>query len=181
MQRRSVFYGNLQDYSFVQGEDVAVIGGGNSSLQIVENLHTIAKHIYLISEYELTADPSIVEHVDSTKILQNMRIQRLLNLFIGENNISGIKVRRRATTEVVELSIKGVFISIGLLPNTGPVKELVDLNEKKEIIINQNCSTSFPGIFASINSIYLHKKLPMLEQFPDFFWIRILIMGNHFF
>jgi len=175
MQRRGVFYDNLQDYSFVQGEDVAVICGGNSSLQIVENLHTIAKHIYLISEYELTADPSIVEHVDSYKNFTKYENSKVIE-FIGENNISGIKVRRRATTDVVELSVKGVFISIGLLPNTGPVKELVDLNEKKEIIINQDCSTSFPGIFALIDSVYLHKKLPMLEQFPDFFWVSILIM-----
>jgi thioredoxin reductase len=49
-QRKGVFYGNLQDYSFIQGEDVGVIGGGNSAIQIVENLHTIAKKIHLISE-----------------------------------------------------------------------------------------------------------------------------------
>ncbi|HEO65206.1 MAG TPA: YHS domain-containing protein, partial [Spirochaetes bacterium] len=53
-QRKGIFYGNLQDFSFVQGEDVAVIGGGNSALQVVENLHGIAKNIHIISDLKLT-------------------------------------------------------------------------------------------------------------------------------
>jgi alkyl hydroperoxide reductase subunit F len=55
-QRKGVFYGNIQDLSFVQDKDVAVIGGGNSALQIVENLQSIARGIYLVSATKLTAD-----------------------------------------------------------------------------------------------------------------------------
>ena len=47
--RKGIFYGNIQDLSFVEGEDTAVIGGGNTALQIVENLHTVARQIHLIS------------------------------------------------------------------------------------------------------------------------------------
>jgi thioredoxin reductase len=59
--RKGIFYGAIQELSFVEGEDAAVIGGGNSALQVVENLHTVARNIHLISTSELTADQAVVE------------------------------------------------------------------------------------------------------------------------
>lgn len=147
-QRRGVYYGNLQDYSFIQGEDAAVIGGGNSALQIVENMYTIAKKIHLISEYELTADHSLIERINCFNNLQKYENVKAIE-FTGEENLSGITIRKKASNDTISIPIKGVFISIGLQPNTGLFKDLIDLNEKREIIINHDCSTSFPGIFAA--------------------------------
>jgi alkyl hydroperoxide reductase subunit F len=147
-QRKGVFYGNIQDYSFVQGEDVAVIGGGNSALQIVENMHTIAGKIHLISEYELTADHSQIERVDRYKNLLKYENVKVLQ-FSGDRFLTEILARKKATNELISIPVTRVFISIGLKPNTGLFANLVKLNEKKEIIIDQDCSTSFPGIFAA--------------------------------
>lgn len=147
-QRRGIFYGNLQDYSFIQGEDAAVIGGGNSALQIVENMHTIAKKIHLISDYELTADQSLIERITSFNNLYKYENVKTVE-FTGEDTLSGITIRKKASNDTISIPIKGVFISIGLQPNTGLLKDLIDLNEKSEIIINHDCSTSYPGIFAA--------------------------------
>jgi alkyl hydroperoxide reductase subunit F len=61
----------------------------------------------------------------------------------------GITIRKKAMTETMSIPVRGIFISIGLQPNTALFKSILDLNEKREIIINQNCSTSYPGIFAA--------------------------------
>lgn len=69
--------------------------------------------------------------------------------FKGEKTLSGIVIRKTASDEIMEISVKGVFIAIGLQPNSFLVSHLVKLNEKGEIVINSDCSTSYPGIFAA--------------------------------
>lgn len=147
-QRKGLFYGNILEISFVHGEDVAVVGGGNSALQIVENLHTVAKNIYLISDSELTADTAIIERVRQFKNLKIYEGFKVVE-FSGNETISGITIRKRAEEEKLQISVKGVFIAIGLRPNSSLVSNLVKLNDSGEITVNPDCSTSYPGIFAA--------------------------------
>jgi alkyl hydroperoxide reductase subunit F len=147
-QRKGVFYGNIQDFSFVHGEDVAVVGGGNSALQIVENLHTIAKNIYLISDTELTGDAVIVERVSRFENLSRYEGFKVAE-FTGEGALSGITIRKAAEKEIINLPVKGVFIAIGLQPNSSLVTQLVSVNKRGEIIVGPDCSTSCQGIFAA--------------------------------
>jgi len=147
-QRRGIFYGNIQDLSFAQGKEVAVIGGGNSALQIVENLHTLAENIYLISTTELSADPGIIErvsHCKNIRIFENYAVME----FNGAILLVGITIRKKAEKETVNLPVHGVFIAIGLQPNSSLAAHLVELNDKGEIIVKPDCSTSYPGIFAA--------------------------------
>ncbi len=147
-QRRGVFYGNIQDFSFIHGEEVAVIGGGNSALQIVENLHTVAKNIHLVSDAKLTADPVIIERVVQFKNFHKYEGFKVIE-FTGDSMLSHIRIREKAKAEAINIPVKGVFIAIGLKPNSSIVSHLVKLNEKGEIIVNPDCSTSYPGIFAA--------------------------------
>jgi NADH-dependent peroxiredoxin subunit F len=147
-QRKGVFYGNIQDLSFVQDEDVAVVGGGNSALQMVENLHGIARRVHLVSATELTADTAIVERVRCLSGLDIHEEYKVVE-FEGKASLEGVKIRKMAGEETVSLSAKGVFIAIGLKPNSGLVTHLVDLNDRGEIVIQPDCSTSYPGIFAA--------------------------------
>jgi alkyl hydroperoxide reductase subunit F len=147
-QRKGVFYGNIQDFSFVQDKDVVVVGGGNSALQMVENLHGIARHIHLVSATELTADPLLIERVrclDNLSIYEEYKVAE----FTGNAAIEGVTIRKMAGDETNHVAARGVFISIGFAPNSGLVSHLVDLNERGEIIIHLDCSTSHPGIFAA--------------------------------
>jgi len=147
-QRKGVFYGNIQDFSFVQGKDVAVIGGGNSALQIVETLYNVAGNIHIISDTRLTADSVVIERVSGFKNLKKFEGYKVLE-FKGEKTLSGIVLRKTASDEMLDIPVKGVFIAIGLQPNSSLVSHLVELNDRGEIIINQDCSTSCPGIFAA--------------------------------
>lgn len=147
-QRKGVFYGNIHDLSFVQDKDVAVVGGGNSALQIVENLQSVAGNIYLVSATELTADPTLIERIRTDKKLHIYEEFKVVE-FTGKDTLSNITIRKLATEETVKLPVQGVFIAIGLRPNSSLVSHLVELNERGEIIINPDCSTSRPGIFAA--------------------------------
>ncbi|MEW6659254.1 MAG: FAD-dependent oxidoreductase [Thermodesulfobacteriota bacterium] len=146
--RRGIFYANIQDISFVQGKDVAVIGGGNTALQLMENLHTVARNIYLISHSQLSGDPAIIGRVVPCRNVHRYENYTVAE-FTGENLLSGLTIRRMAGRETVELAVQGAFIAIGLRPNSALAASLVQLNARGEIIIQPDCSTSRPGIFAA--------------------------------
>lgn len=147
-QRKGIFYGNIQDFSFVHDEDAAVIGGGNSALQIVENLHSVVKNIYIISDDELTADPVIIKRVNQFKNLHKYEGVKVVE-FAGEGTLSSVTIRKKAEDMIIKIPVKGVFIAIGLQPNSFLVSHLVKLNNRGEIVINPDCSTSYQGIFAA--------------------------------
>ncbi len=68
---------------------------------------------------------------------------------MGNNSVEGVTVQNRADGSSRNIQVQGVFIEIGLAPNTDPFKGVVDLNEHGEIMIDCNCRTSRPGIFAA--------------------------------
>ncbi len=147
-QRKGVFYGNIQDLSFVHDKDVAVIGGGNSALQMAENLHGIARHIHLVSATELTADPVIIERVKRSDGVSMYEEYKTV-AFTGGDSLSGITIRKMAGKDTISLPVRGVFIAIGFQPNSTLFSHLVAVNDRGEIIIQPDCSTSHPGIFAA--------------------------------
>lgn len=146
--RKGIFYGAIQELSFVEGEDAAVIGGGNSALQIVENLHTVAPNIHLISTSELSADAAVVERVACLPNFHAYLGYKVVE-FIGDRTLSGVIIRKKTGAETLELPVKGAFIAVGLAPNSSLAAPLVKLNKRREIMINPDCSTSHPGIFAA--------------------------------
>ncbi|MHB8070315.1 MAG: FAD-dependent oxidoreductase [Desulfobaccales bacterium] len=146
--RRGIFYGNIQDISYVQGKDVAVIGGGNTALQLVENLHPVVRNIYLIATTALSGDPASIERIIPCKNVHRYENYTVVE-FRGEDRLSGLIIRKMAGRETVELAVAGAFIAIGLRPNSALVASLVQLNARGEIMIQPDCSTSRPGIFAA--------------------------------
>ncbi len=147
-QRKGLFYGNIQDFSFVTGEDVAVIGGGNSAVQIVEKVRTVVKNINLISDCKLSADPSLAARICRFENLNMYEGYKVVD-FKGESALSGLTIRKIAGEETLYLPAGGVFIAIGLQPNSHLVSDIVELNENGEITIGPDCSTSCPGLFAA--------------------------------
>ena len=128
------------------GKDVAVIGGGNSALDAALQLIKIAKHVYIINNTnKLGADPIMrqkIEEAGNVTILNNSQITAVL----GDKFVSAIKIRNDGREK--ELAVQGVFVEIGLIPNSGFVKT-VKRNRKQEIKVNLNNQTSIPGVFAA--------------------------------
>jgi alkyl hydroperoxide reductase subunit F len=147
-QRKGIFYGNIQDISFVQNWDVAVVGGGNSALQTVQNLEAIAEKIHLVSDSPLVADPVEVEKLNKIEEFKKYEGYKLIKIE-GQDALCSIKIRKMASQETIDLPVKGVFVAIGLKPNSELISHLTAVNLKGEVIINSDCSTSCPGVFAA--------------------------------
>ena len=128
------------------GKDVAVIGGGNSALDAVLQLTKIARRIYLINMVShLTGDPIMIEKVHESDIVTVMNNARVLSI-TGDGMVSGIKVI--CDGEEKALPVEGIFVEIGLTPNSHFAPDL-DKNAFGEIIVDCHNRTNIPGIFAA--------------------------------
>ncbi|MDP8292948.1 MAG: FAD-dependent oxidoreductase [Candidatus Orphnella occulta] len=127
-------------------KQVAVIGGGNSALDAAIGLEKIASKIYIINIGEaLTADAIMQEAVKKSDKITVLNKSRIVEVK-GEKFVKAIEIERNNVKE--EIAVEGVFVEIGLVPNSDFV-EVVDKNSLNEIIINCACETSTPGIFAA--------------------------------
>ena len=134
------------DGPLFSNKEVAVIGGGNSALDAAIQLTKIAKKIYIINiTSDLTGDPvmcDIVKNNDKVVILNNTIVVEIL----GEKMLSGIKIKSKDKESI--LSVEGVFVEIGLIPNS-EFAHILDKNEYGEIKVNCRNETNIPGIFAA--------------------------------
>ncbi len=147
---KGVSYCSTCDAPVFRNNPVAVIGGGDAGLEAVVDLMPYAGKIYLISNKELlTGDPSTREEIkksDKTSVIMNADVQEIL----GDKFVSGIKYLDKLDNQVKELTISGIFVEIGSVPNSEFVKHLVDTNQKGEIVVDHKTgATSRPGIFAA--------------------------------
>lgn len=126
--------------------DVAVIGGGNSALDAVLQLTKIANKIYVINITDnLTGDGIMQEKIradNKVSIFNNSRVKEIL----GDSFVQAIKIEENKEEKV--LDVQGIFVEIGLIPNSDFAPSL-EKNERKEIIVNQQNETNIPGIFAA--------------------------------
>ncbi len=148
LRGRGVTYCEVCDGPLFAGLDVAVIGGGNSALQAVENMTNIATHVYMVSLTPLTGDNILKEKVreaPNVTILTEHEIQEVL----GDASVQGIRVRDLKTGRQKDLKVSAVFVEIGLIPNSDLARECVTLNEFGEIQVNCACETGVPGLYAA--------------------------------
>ncbi len=142
-QGRGVSYCATCDGAFFRGKDVAVVGGGNTALEDALFLANLCRRVYLIHRREeFRAQQSAVEAVRSRENIE---------LVLGEQveKISGDKLVSAVTLKSGrELPVSGVFIAVGLAPNTGLFADQVEL-ENGYILAGENCHTSLPGVFAA--------------------------------
>lgn len=128
------------------GRDVAVIGGGNSALDAALQLIKIANKIYVINITDsLTGDGIMREKIrvdNKVSIFNNSRVKEIL----GDSFVQAIKIEEDKEEKI--LAVQGIFVEIGLIPNSEFVPSL-EKNERKEIIVNQRNETNIPGIFAA--------------------------------
>lgn len=138
------------DGPYYKGKDIAVVGGGNSGVEAAIDLAGIVKSVTLIEFMpELKADAVLVEKLeslDNTSIIKNARTQRIVG--DGEK-VVGLQYEDRTTGDVHELELAGVFVQIGLVPNSKFIADIVDTNDYGEILVDDKCRTSEPGIYAA--------------------------------
>jgi alkyl hydroperoxide reductase subunit F len=145
---RGVTYCAICDGPIFAGQRVVVVGGGNSALEAVLDMVKIAEHVDLVSLTPLTGDPILVDQLATAKNLsifteyQTEEIQ-------GQNLVKGMVLRDIKSGKKKQLDVTGVFIEIGLVPNSDVVKGLVELNRWGEVPVTPSCETKVPGLYAA--------------------------------
>lgn len=134
------------DGPLFSGKDVAVIGGGNSALDAAIQLERIANKVYIINIAEdLTGDPVLREIIKNNPrfiVFNNTQVSRIS----GDKMLKSISVKNKGRER--PLDAQGVFVEIGLIPNSEFIKD-VEKNELGEIKVNPLNETSVKGIFAA--------------------------------
>ena len=138
------------DGPFFKGKDVAVIGGGNSGIEAALDLAGIVKSV-TVFEYmpELKADQVLINQIEKRNnitILKNVAAKQIL----AENGkVTAIEYINRENNEILTLDLSGIFIQIGLVPNSQFIEGVVNTTQYGEIVINEKGQTSAAGIFAA--------------------------------
>lgn len=146
-KNKGVTYCATCDGPVFEGKDVLVVGGGNSALDAVLQLVRIANKVYVVNiASDLTGDIIERDKIMSYEKVQVFNESEVTEIF-GEKFVSGVKFKNRDNEEKT-LEVQGVFIEIGLRPNSEFVTD-IEKNKIGEIIVNCQTETSIPGVFAA--------------------------------
>ena len=148
-RNKGVTYCPHCDGPLFTGKKVAVIGGGNSGIEAAIDLAGLAEHVYVLEFLpELKADQVLQDRVaklDNITVLKNVATKDI----VGSDEVTGLNYVDRATNEEHHIDLSGVFVQIGLVPNTTWLKDRVELTNRGEIIVDKHGQTSMPGVFAA--------------------------------
>ncbi|MFG0769607.1 alkyl hydroperoxide reductase subunit F [Pseudomonas sp. TYF_15] len=147
---RGVAYCPHCDGPLFKGKRVAVIGGGNSGVEAAIDLAGIVAQVTLIEfDSQLRADAVLQRKLHSLPNV-NVITSALTTEVLGNGEkVTGLRYKDRTTDEQHEVALEGIFVQIGLLPNTDWLKGTVELSPRGEIIVDAKGQTSIPGVFAA--------------------------------
>ena len=149
-KNKGVAYCPHCDGPLFKGKDVAVIGGGNSGVEAAIDLAGVVKHVTVVEfADQLKADAVLVNKLKS---LPNVTIHtnaQTTEITGADGKVNGLKYKDRATNVEHLVPLEGVFVQIGLVPNTEWLKGTVELSKFGEILIDAKGHTNVPGVFAA--------------------------------
>ena len=149
-RNKGVAYCPHCDGPLFKGKKVAVIGGGNSGVEAAIDLAGVVQHVTLIEFLDqLKADAVLVNKLKS---LPNVTIHvnaQTTEITGDGQKVNGLRYKDRATGTEHHVELAGVFVQIGLVPNTEFLKGTLELSRYGEILVDERCATSLPGVFAA--------------------------------
>lgn len=146
---RGVSYCATCDGAFYEGRTVAVVGGGDVALEDAVYLARTCEKVYLIHRRDTFRGTHVLQEeiakLPNVEILYNYVVKQIS----GKDMVESIDIEHMQTQEKKRLSLAGVFLAVGIRPNTELVRELVDCDDGGYVIAGEDCKTSRPGIFAA--------------------------------
>ncbi len=137
------------DGAFYEGKTVAVIGGGNSALQEALLLSELAKQVYVVQNLDfLTGEQKLAELLYKKENV-TVILGTVVDAYLGDADLAGIRLRRESDGALSELSVDGVFLAVGLVPQNEPFASLVDLDGRGYAASGDSCVTRTPGVFVA--------------------------------
>lgn len=149
-KNKGVAYCPHCDGPLFKGKRVAVIGGGNSGVEAAIDLAGIVGHVTLIEfDSVLRADAVLQRKLHSLKNVTVLTHSQTTEITGDSQKVNGLVYKNRSTGELHNVELEGVFIQIGLIPNTDWLKGTVELSKHGEIVVDARGQTSLPGVFAA--------------------------------
>jgi NADH-dependent peroxiredoxin subunit F len=145
---KGVSYCGICDGPLFNKQKVAVIGGGNSAVQTALDMVQIAEMVYLVSTTKLTADPILIEKLLNARNLF-IFTEHSVEKINGDRLVESIDIKEIRSGKIKQFDVTGVFVEIGLSPNSDLVSRLAALNEIKEVIVDCRGETGIPGLYAA--------------------------------
>lgn len=137
------------DGAFYKDREVAVIGGGNSALQEALLLSTLCKKVTVVQNLaSFTGEERLVRDLEKKENVETI-LSTVVTKFSGEDELSSIEIRNTETGETKTLSVDGVFVAIGLIPQNEPFAEYVELNPYGYAASDESCTTKTEGLFVA--------------------------------
>ncbi len=147
-RNKGVTYCTVCDGPLFSGKPVAVIGGGNSALESALMLTDISPKVYVINKnQQFKGEQVLIDKVNSKSNVEILYGAKIFEILGGEF-VSGLKYKDSSEAEK-QLNVEGIFVHIGMVPNSSAVPEGVEKNEFGEIKIGKMCETNIPGFFAA--------------------------------
>ena len=144
-----ISYCALCDGDFFKDKDVAVVGGGNTALQNAVLLSETSKSVTIVQNLpKLTGEASLSQILKAranVKIICNTIVTELL----GDKELTGIKTKNTANGEESTLTLDGVFVAIGQMPDNKPFQDVCDLDQGGFVASDEACLTKTPGVFVA--------------------------------
>lgn len=136
------------DGAFYKDKTVAVVGGGNSALQEAILLSDLAKKVYVVQNLNfLTGEKKLADQLyklENVEVITGVTVES----FLGDSELEGIVIKNSAG-ESRKLSIDGLFIAIGLIPQNDAFKNVVELDDRGYAVIDETCESATKGIFVA--------------------------------
>lgn len=145
---RGVSYCATCDGPLFANKRVAVIGGGNSAVQAAIEVSLVGEKVYLISSEEYIADPIIIDKMKEAANIVEVK-GYVTKKIEGSQVVEKIVVQNIESNEDQELEVNGVFVEIGLIPNSEFAQSVVELNQDREVVTDCRAKTNIPGLFAA--------------------------------
>ena len=154
---RGVVYCSTCDGPLFKGLDIAVVGGGNAALEAALEMDGVARTVHLVARRGLAGDAVLEDKVTAASGVRVLAHHEPVEIH-GGDAVEAVTLLDRETGTTAKLAVQGVFVEIGLVPNTGFALDLVDTNDRGEIIVDSRGRTGVRGVFAAGDCTDAHDK-----------------------
>ena len=154
---KGVVYCSTCDGPLFRDMDIAIVGGGNSGLEAAIEMNGLARKVYLVSRTEWSGDSILQDKVRSAERVESLALHDPIEIH-GSDSVEGLTVKDLATSKTRKLDVQGVFIEIGIYPNTDFILDLLDTNQRGEIKVDKRGQTGIDGVFAAGDVTDSHDK-----------------------